>query len=100
MYQSIITLKIRQERFGKLKDEIAEYIKLGYDTIDSCFLPNCMKLSRLQKVISELRGLRIIVDGYGGSMDDKEPDQIISIMNSSIKDIENAYDDIREKSCM
>lgn len=100
MYHSMVTLKIRQERFGKLKDEIAEYIKLGYDTIDSCFLPNCMKLSRLQKVISELRGLRIIVDGYGATIDDKEPDQILSIMNSSIKDMENSYDDIREKSCM
>ena len=98
MYRSIVTIQLQQQRFERLKNEIAENIKLGYETMDSCFLPNCMKSVRIKRVISELRGLHIIVDSFR-SDSDSEPKQILSIVESCITDFEHQYETMQEKRC-
>jgi len=98
MYRSIVTIQIQQQRFERLKNEISEQIKIGYETLDSCFLPHCIKSVRIKRVISELNGLYIIVDSFR-SETDTEPKQILSIIDSCIKDFEHEYEIIQEKRC-
>jgi len=98
MYRSIVTIQLQQERFERLKNEISEQIKLGYETLDSCFLPHCVKSVRIKRVISELRALHIIVDRFCSDLD-SEPKQILSIIDSCIKDFEHEYEIIQEKRC-
>jgi len=98
MYRSIVTIQLQQERFERLKNEISEQIKLGYETLDSCFLPHCVKSVRIKRDISELRALHIIVDRFCSDLD-SEPKQILSIIDSCIKDFEHEYEIIQEKRC-
>jgi len=98
MYRSIITVQIQQQRFERLKNEIAEQIKLGHETMDSCFLPDCIKSVRIKRVISELRALHIIVDRFCSDLD-SEPKQILTIVESCITDFEHAYETMQQKRC-
>ena len=98
MYRSIVTIQLQQQRLERLKNEISENIKLGYETMDSCFLPDCIKSIRIKRAISELTGLHIIVDSFS-SETDSEPKQILSIIESCIKDFGHGYEIIQEKRC-
>jgi hypothetical protein len=104
MYKLLRTPEDCNKQFSIISKQLAETIDLCDSTANSCILPNCMKLSRLQKLIPELRHHAHFIQSYdaylhNNKLYDVQVIKLLKIANEAIKEYEDICTIIENSTC-
>jgi hypothetical protein len=107
MYKLLKTPEDCIEKFSTISLELAETITECNRTVDSCILPNCIKINRLKSLIITLQQHSNFIRSYSAYLSNNQLYDIqvinqLKIANSAIKEFEQIYSKLenkKESSC-
>jgi hypothetical protein len=103
MYKLLKTPEDCIEKFNTVKVELIETINECNHTIDSCILPNCVKINRLKKLIITLQQHSNFIRSYDAYLTNNQLYNLevirqLKLANTSIKEFEGIYSNLEDKN--
>ena len=103
MYKLLKTPEDCVEKFSTISIELAETITECNHTVNSCILPNCIKINRLKSLIITLQQHSNFIRSYSAYLSNNQLYNIevirqLKIANSAIKEFEQVYSKLEDKN--
>jgi hypothetical protein len=103
MYKLLKTPEDCTKKFSNCSLELAQTITECNHTVNSCILPNCVKINRLKSLIITLQQHSNFIRSYGAYLSNNQLYDIevirqLKVANSAIKEFEEIYSKLEEKN--
>lgn len=104
MYKTLKTPEDCIKQFSIISKQLTQTIDQCHNTANSCLLPNCVKVSRLQKLINELHQHAHFIESYDAYLSnnqlyDVEVMRKLKLANQAIEEYQDICVIIENSTC-